>query len=210
MLGLSLVLKSFQRFIRKWIQVCHSKISKKRNSIFTPLGLRPQGTLSTKTISWFFSTLFNLKGDSKLFSQIFPKTNFGFTKFWRLCFALPGNVFNLATKRIQKMVKKCYFKTLISHSAARLPGNVVTTSFCTSQRRRRYLSIETPNDVSVELRQDVSEVRLHDVCFHWFVVTTSQGDAMTTPHQYVFTTSQISLKWNIQWHLSSTSLRRLL
>ena len=33
----------------------------------------------------------------------------------------------------------------------------------TAQRRRRYASNETPNDVSVERRQDVSVVRLHDV-----------------------------------------------
>ena len=32
-----------------------------------------------------------------------------------------------------------------------------------SQPRRRYVSNETPNDVSVKRRQDVSGVRLHDV-----------------------------------------------
>ena len=36
-------------------------------------------------------------------------------------------------------------------------------SACTSQRRRRYVSNETPNDVSVERRQDVSVVRLHNI-----------------------------------------------
>ena len=34
---------------------------------------------------------------------------------------------------------------------------------CMSQRRRRYVSNETPNDASVECRQDVSVVRLQDV-----------------------------------------------
>ena len=50
-----------------------------------------------------------------------------------------------------------------SHPATRSRGNVVTTSLCTSQRRRRYISNETPNDISMEHRQDVSVVHLHDV-----------------------------------------------
>ena len=36
-------------------------------------------------------------------------------------------------------------------------------SLCKSQRRRRYVSNETLNDVSVECRQELSVVRLHDV-----------------------------------------------
>ena len=35
-------------------------------------------------------------------------------------------------------------------------------SLCKSQRRRRYVSNETLNDVSVECRQELSVVRLHD------------------------------------------------
>ena len=42
-----------------------------------------------------------------------------------------------------------------THPAKRRRGDVVTMSLCTSQRRRRYVSNETPNDVSVERRQDV-------------------------------------------------------
>ena len=38
---------------------------------------------------------------------------------------------------------------------------------------------------------------------------TSQGDVMTTSHQYVSMTSQISLKWNTQRRLRGTSSRRL-
>ena len=37
------------------------------------------------------------------------------------------------------------------------------TSLCTSQQRRRYVSNDTPNDVFVERRQDVSVVHLHDI-----------------------------------------------
>ena len=50
-----------------------------------------------------------------------------------------------------------------THPATRRRGNVVTTSLCTSQWRRRYVSNETPNNVSVERRQDVSVVHLHHV-----------------------------------------------
>ena len=47
--------------------------------------------------------------------------------------------------------------------ALRRRGDVAATSLCTSQRRRRYVSNETPNDVLMERRQDVSVVRLYDV-----------------------------------------------
>ena len=50
-----------------------------------------------------------------------------------------------------------------SHPALRRRGDVAATSLCTSQWRRRYVSNETPNDVSMERREDVSMVRLHDV-----------------------------------------------
>ena len=42
-------------------------------------------------------------------------------------------------------------------------GDVAATSLCTSQWRRRYVLKETPNDVSMERRQDVSVLRLYDV-----------------------------------------------
>ena len=106
-----------------------------------------------------------------------------------------------------------------THPATRRRGNVVTTSLCTSQWRRRYVSNETPNNVSVERRQDVSVVRLHDISnksqmkhpmtSQWYVLTTSYWYVVMTSHQYVSTTSQTSLKWNTQWRLSGTSPRRL-
>ena len=52
-----------------------------------------------------------------------------------------------------------------SHPALLRRGDVITTSLCTSQRRRRYVSNETPNDVSMDRHQDFSVVRLHDVLF---------------------------------------------
>ena len=51
----------------------------------------------------------------------------------------------------------------VPHPALRRRGDVASTSLCTSQRRRRYVSNETPNDVSMECREDVSMVRLHNV-----------------------------------------------
>ena len=50
-----------------------------------------------------------------------------------------------------------------THPALRRRGDIVTTSLCTSQRRRRYFPNETPNDVSMERRQNVSVVRLHNI-----------------------------------------------
>ena len=49
------------------------------------------------------------------------------------------------------------------HPATRRHSDIVTKSICTSQRRRSYVSNETPNAVSVERRQDVLVVRLHDI-----------------------------------------------
>ena len=53
----------------------------------------------------------------------------------------------------------------MSHPTTRRRSHVVTTSLCTSQQGRRYVSNETPNDVLKELHQDVSVVRLHDILF---------------------------------------------
>ena len=51
------------------------------------------------------------------------------------------------------------------HPTTRRRSHVVTTSLCTSQQGRTYVSNETPNDVSKELHQDVLVVRLHDILF---------------------------------------------
>ena len=52
---------------------------------------------------------------------------------------------------------------IITHPALRRCGDVAAMSLCTSQRRHRYVSNETPNDLSMERRQDFSVVRLYDV-----------------------------------------------
>ena len=111
------------------------------------------------------------------------------------------------------------------HPAARCRGDVVATSLCTFQRRHRYVSNETPNDFSVERRQDVSVVSLHDVLLEchdddvpsvrlhdvsnksemkhlttsqWYVTKASQWYVSTMTHYYVSTTSPVSPKWNTQ------------
>ena len=60
-----------------------------------------------------------------------------------------------------KEVKDPILKT--AHPALRRLGDVAAMSFCTSQWRRRYVSNEIPNEVSMERRQDVSVVCLHDI-----------------------------------------------
>ena len=89
-----------------------------------------------------------------------------------------------------------------AHPVTRRCGYVVTTSLCTSQQRWRYVSNETPNDISVVCHQDVSVVRIHDVPLvrlsdvscnsqmkHpitslWYVSTTSQSYVVATPCLY--------------------------
>ena len=51
----------------------------------------------------------------------------------------------------------------LSHPATSRCGDVVTTSLCTSQQRRRYVSNETPNYVSVVHHQDISVIRFNVV-----------------------------------------------
>ena len=56
---------------------------------------------------------------------------------------------------------RCIWK--LSHPATRRRSDAVVTSLCASQRRRRSVLNETPNDVMMEHHQHVSVVYLHDV-----------------------------------------------
>ena len=103
----------------------------------------------------------------------------------------------------------------LTHPVTRRRGDVVATSLCTSQRRRSYVSNETPNDVSVERRQDVSVVRLHDILWEHCddvsrgrninvssvrlhdISNKSQMKHPTMSHWYAIKTSQ--------WYVSTTS-----
>ena len=102
----------------------------------------------------------------------------------------------------------CYLSCLLfshlalyppTHPATRRRSDVVMTSLCMSQWHRRYVSNETPNDVSVVRLHGILLERRDDV---------SRGRT-TTSHQCVSSTSQKSLKWNTQRRLSGTSPRRL-
>ena len=99
----------------------------------------------------------------------------------------------------------CSFHT--SHPAFRRRGNVATTSLCTSQRRRRYVSNETPNDVSMERRQDVSVVRLYDVLLerHNDVSKGRNNDAPSLRLHDVSNKSQMKHPTTSQWYVSTTS-----
>ena len=84
---------------------------------------------------------------------------------------------DFAAQSVNKVVsyffsKKIFFQNIYkwrgggrggTHPALRRRGDVAAMSLCTSQWRRRYVSNETPKDVSMERREDVSTVRLHDV-----------------------------------------------
>ena len=86
-------------------------------------------------------------------------------------------------------VERKYYRFIISLNKPTQQEDVVATFFCPSQRRRKYVSNETPNDVSVVSHQYVSVVTsLRNV------VTTPQEYVTMTYHWYVSTTSQTSLK----------------
>ena len=91
------------------------------------------------------------------------------SEFWEIC----KKTFFIENLRWLLLSVRFYWNSIYyyntdgntSHPAKRRRGEVVTTSLCASQRRCRYVSNETPNDVSVEPRQDVSIVRLHVVLY---------------------------------------------
>ena len=134
---------------------------------------------------------------------------------WTLGFK--KNISSLETLMINREVFSAAWPnfTILTHPTLRRRGEVVTTSFCMFQRRHSYVPNETPNDVSLELRQDVSVVRLHDVLLERpknvskgrnndvppvrlkDVSNKSQMKHPTTSLWYVFKTSQ--------WYVSTTS-----
>ena len=99
------------------------------------------------------------------------------------------------------------FCSAVSHPATRRRGNVVTTCLCTSQRRRRYVSNETPNGVSVERRQDVSVVCLHDVLLvcRDDVSRRRNDDALSLRFCDVSNKSQMKHPKTSQWYVTKTS-----
>ena len=105
--------------------------------------------------------------------------------------------------KIEKIIKnnKC------THPRIRRRGNVVTTSVCTSQQCRRYVSNETLNDVSVERHQDVSVVHLHDVLLKCRDdVSRGHNDDVPSVCLYdVSHKSQMKQATTSQWYVTKTS-----
>ena len=102
------------------------------------------------------------------------------------------------------------FWSKVIHPATRRCGDVITLSLYTSQRRRRYVSNETPNDVSVERRQVVSVIRLHDVLLERRerrdgVLTGRNNDVSSVRLHIVSNKSQMKHSTTYQWYVTKTS-----
>ena len=86
-------------------------------------------------------------------------------------------------------------------------GDVVTSSLCTSQRRRTYVPNETPDNVSMERPQDVYVVRLHNVLLER-CTNLSKGRNNNVPtvrlHD-VSNKSQMKHPTMFHWYVTKTS-----
>ena len=96
---------------------------------------------------------------------------------------------------------------MISHLALRRPGGVTTTSLCSSQRRRRHVPNETPNNVSMQRHEDVSVVRLHDVLLQSRndVSKGRNNDVPSVRFHDVSSKSQMKHPTTSQWYVTKTS-----
>ena len=86
-------------------------------------------------------------------------------------------------------------------------GDVTATCLCTSQWRRRYVLKETPNDVSMERRQDVSVVRLYDVLLERYNDDSKgrNNDAPPLRLHNVSNKSQMKHPTTSRWNVAKTS-----
>ena len=85
--------------------------------------------------------------------------------------------------------------------------DVVTTSFCVSQGRWKYISNETPSDVSMEHRQDFSVVCLHNILLERRddVSSGRNNDVSSVRLHDISKKSQMKLPTTSQWYVSTTS-----
>ena len=93
-----------------------------------------------------------------------------------------------------------------AHPATRRRGDVLTTSLFTFQRRRSYVSNETPNEVSMERCQDVSVVRLHDILLESRdgISRGRNNDVSSVRLHDVSRKSQMKHPLTSLWYVSST------
>ena len=94
-----------------------------------------------------------------------------------------------------------------THPAIRRRGDVVTTSLCSSQRHCIYVRNETPNDVSLQHRQDVSMVRLHYVLLERCddVLKGLNNDVPSVHLHNDSSKSQMKHPKTSQWYVTKTS-----
>ena len=94
-----------------------------------------------------------------------------------------------------------------SHPEIRRRGDVVTKSPCTSQQCRRYVSNETPNDVSEERCLDVSVVHLYDVLFERRddVLRGRNNDVPSVSLHDVSNKSQLKHPTTSHWYVTKMS-----
>ena len=109
---------------------------------------------------------------------------------------------------LTKSTECCCLKET-SHPTLRHRGNVATTSLCTSHWCRRYVSHETPNNVSMERRQDVSVIHLLHVLLERCndVLKGRNIDIQSLHPHDVSKKSQMKHPMTSQWYVSTTSLR---
>ena len=100
-----------------------------------------------------------------------------------------------------------YCFQVISHLATRRGSDVITTSHCTSQQRRSYVSNETSNDFSMERPQHVSVVRLHNILLER-CDDASRGhnnEVSSVRLLHVSNKSQMKHPTTSQWYVTKTS-----
>ena len=95
----------------------------------------------------------------------------------------------------------------VSHPATSRRGVVVATSLYTFQQRNRYISNETPSDVSLERRQVVSVVRPHDILLERLddVLRGRNNDVPLVRLHDISNKSQMKHPTTSQWCITKTS-----
>ena len=96
----------------------------------------------------------------------------------------------------------------LTHPATKCRRDVVVTFFCTSQRRHKYVSNKTLNDVSMERRQIVSVIRFHSALLERRddVLRECNNDVPSVCLHDVSNKSQMKYPTTSQWYIMKASL----